>query len=434
MQAPAAYVTDRVYPSYFYPESQPLWLSTVARLRGLRGPDLDRAYRYCELGCGTGFNVILAAALNPVGHFTGVDINREHIELARALARDMGVRNVEFHCRDLQGFVQDNTVAFDIANCHGMWSWVAPGVQRSILEFVARHLKPKGLFCLHYMCHPGSTAMIPVHQLFRSMARQGKGDSRAAVARGLEAVERLLAAGYYDDQPRLRERLQGLKRADADALAHELLAEFFSVHHAGDIHWLAAQAGLSFIGSSEPFYNTDPALCLPSDMHPLLESDSSPAFVETLKDMGSRRPHRSDVFQKNAALPDARERREALDSLVFLYDGAAAPDFPAIATPLGPMTVSDEAFLRLAELARTDGRVAFRDFAAALPAGTADGRGVQAARMMLHAGLLRPEQPEASRAGVQRLAAIDRLLAARNVGLRLRRDCASGQFLRTQAW
>lgn len=432
MQAHPAYVTDRVYPSYFYPESQPLALSTVARLRGIPGPNLDQPYRYCEPGCGTGFNIILAAAMNPVGHFTGVDINREHIELARTLARDLGVSNVEFHCRDLQGFVQDNTVAFDIANCHGMWSWVAPGVQRSILEFVARHLKPRGLFCLHYMCHPGSTAMIPVHALFRSMARQGKGDSRAAVARGLDALETLLAAGYYDDQPRVRARLRDLKHAAPDALAHELLAEFFSVHHAGDIHWLAAQAGLSFIGGSEPFYNTDPAICLPGEMHPLLAGDSSPAFLETLKDMAGRRPHRSDVFQKNAALPGARERQAALDALVFVHDADAAPDFPTIATPLGPMTISDTAFLRLAELARQQGRVAFRDYAAMLPAGDAAGKGVQAVRMMLHAGLLRPEQAESSRAGAPQLAAINRLLAPRQVGLRLRRDCATGQFLRLQ--
>lgn len=433
MHAHPAYVTDRVYPSYFYPESQPLALSTVARLRGVPGPNLDQPYRYCELGCGTGFNVILAAALNPLGHFTGVDINREHIALARTLARDMGVSNVEFHCRDLQGFVQDNTVAFDIANCHGVWSWVAPGVQRSILEFVARHIKPKGLFCLHYLCHPGSTAMIPVHGLFRSMARQGKGDSRAAVARGLDALERLLAAGYYDEQPRLRERLRGLKHVDPDALAHELLAEFFSVHHAGDIHWLAAQAGLSFIGSSEPFYNTDPAICIPGEMHPLLEGGSSPAFVETLKDMGSRRPHRSDVFQKNASLPDARERQAALDSLVFLHDADAAPDFPTIATPLGPMTVSDDAFMQLVELARKNGRVAFRDFAAMLSAGDVASKGMQAVRMTLHAGVLRPEQAESSKAAAASVASIDRLLEERQVMLRLDRDGASARICRNRS-
>lgn len=429
MHAHAAYPTDRVYPSYFYPDTQPLALSTVARLRGIQGPNLDRAYRYCELGCGTGFNVILAAALNPVGHFTGVDINREHIDLARALARDMGVSNIEFHCRDLQGFVQDNRVAFDIANCHGMWSWVAPTVQRSILEFVARHLKPAGLFCLHYMCHPGSTPMIPVHQLFRGMARQSRGNSPAAVARGLDAVERLLAAGYYDDQPRLRERLRGLKHADPDALAHELLADFFSVHHAGDIHWLAAQAGLSFIGGAEPFFNTDPAICIPGELHPLLESDASPAFLETLKDMASRRPHRSDVFQKSASLPFAQEKREALDSLVFLYDGGAASDLPTIATPLGPMTITDDAFLRLADLGRQRGRVAFRDFVATLPPGDV-GRGVQAVRMMLHAGLLRSEQTESSKATTVSIASIDRLLAARQVALRLDRDGANARFLR----
>jgi len=149
--------------------------------------------------------------------------------------------------------------------------------------------------------------------------------------------------------------------------------------------------------------------------------------------MASRRPHRSDVFQKNASLPDAAGRQEALDSLVFLHDAGAAPDFPTLATPLGPMTVADDAFLRLAALARSNGRVAFRDFGALLPAGNAGGKGVQAVRMLLHAGLLRPEQSESSKAGPASVASIDRLLADRQVALRLDRDGASARFLGARA-
>lgn len=434
MPAHSPYVTDRVYPSYFYPHTQPLWLSTVARLRGLRGPDLDLPYRYCELGCGTGFNVIVAAALNPVGHFTGIDFNLEHIDLAHALARDMGVTNVEFHCRDFASFAQDRIAPFDIMNCHGVWSWVAPGTQRSILEIVARHLKPKGLFCLHYLCHPGSTPMIPVHDLFRAMARQGNGDSRAALARGLDALDRLLQAGCYDDQPRLRERLRGLRSADPDGLAHELLGDFFSVQHAGDVHWLGAQAGLSFIGSSEPFYNTEPAICIPREMHPLLAANGTPAFVESLKDMASRRPHRSDVFQKNATIPDDAERREALGSLAFLHDASALPpDFQNIATPLGSLTIDDEVFLRLVGMARRNRRITFEDVVMAAGGGGAIGRGVQAVRLMLHAGLLWTEQSMGSRADAAGLVAINGLFERRQVGLRLERECARGRFLASNA-
>lgn len=433
MQANPPYVMDSLYPSYFYHDTQPLWLATIARLRGIE-PGLDGALRYGELGCGTGFNAILVAALNPAAQVVGVDLNPGHIAIARDLARDMGVTNVSFHCLDFQAFLQQDTPPFDVMNCHGVWSWVAPRVQRDILEIVARRLKPKGLFCLHYMCHPGSTPMIPVHRLFRDLSRQGngkgEGGSRAAVAAGLDAVERLLAAGYFDDQPRLRERLRGLRQAPPEALAHEMLAEFSSVHHAGDVHWLAAQAGLSFVGSSDPFYNTDPAICIPREMQPLLGQDASPAFVESLKDMASRRPHRSDVFQKQAALPDAAQRQAARDALVFVRNPhVAIPAAPTLATPLGPMGVSDDTFLRILELVRAKETVAFNELVKPGAAPGAALGAIQAFCLMLHAGLILPLQEEALLASEASVAAIDALFAARRVGLRLDRRSATARFV-----
>ncbi|GGY35567.1 class I SAM-dependent methyltransferase [Pseudoduganella albidiflava] len=430
MQKKNGYVVDSVYPSYFYPDTQPLWLSTIARLRGIRGPDLERPWRYCELGCGTGFNAIVAAALNPHAEVVGIDFNPHHIDIARAMARDMGVANVAFQCRDFQQFAHENKAGFDIIDCHGVWSWVSPGVQRSILEIVARHLRPKGLFCLHYMCHPGSTPMIPVHHLLRGLARPGPGGSRAAVAEGLRAIDQLLSAGLFDDQPRLRDRLSTLKNADADHLAHDLLGDFWSVHNAGDIHWLAAQAGVSFIGSSEVFYNTDSAICIPDDMRPLLRQDAPPALVETLKDMASGRPHRSDVFQKNASAPTAGERLAALESMDFIARGDAPDgDLSTIGTPLGPMAITDGTFRAMADLARRGGTLSFGELAAAAgPAGAID-KTVQAIAMLLHAGILVPAQKDHLKAGPAAIANINALLAARNVALRLDRDGANACFL-----
>jgi len=432
MKKQNGYVMDSIYPSYFYKDTQPLWLSTVARLRGVRGPDLDRPYRYCELGCGAGFNAILVAALNPGAQVVGVDFNRAHIELAQALARDMGVANVSFACLDFQGFCKDNGAPFDIIDCHGVWSWVAPTSQRSILEIVARHLAPRGLFCLHYMCHPGSTPMIPVQQLVRSVAQQAGAGSREALGAGLAALEHLLAAGHYDDQPPLRERLRGMRAAGVDNLAHDLLSDFWSVHHAGDMHWLATQAGLSFIGASDMFYNLDPAICLPPDMHAMPGIKRSPALVETLKDMASGRPHRSDVFQKNAVAPDSRQRRAALNTLAFMRNpGKTGTDLgcPTVSTPLGSMDLSDPVFAHIAGIANANATFGFTELCSPEQPDSAAKRVVEALTLMLHAELILPAQAARSKADAAAIAAINRLLQARQVRLRLDRDAATAWFV-----
>jgi len=423
------YVMDSVYPSYFYPETQPLWLSTIARLHGLHGPDLDAPYRYCELGCGTGFNAIVAAALNPVGHVTGVDFNPRHIALATALARDMGLKNIEFICCDFQQFLQHTTRQFDFMNCHGVWSWVAPASQRNILEIVARHLTPKGLFCLHYMCHPGSTPMLPVQHLVRGLIGPATTDSRVAVAHALDAVDHLLAIGYADDQPRLKQRLRGLRGAGADNLAHDLLSDYWSVQHASEVHRLAAQASLSFVGSADMFYNLDPAFSMPRELQPLLKQNPSPAFVETLKDMASGRPHRADVFQKNAARPSGQQYWDALNALTFRRNPQRPdPDLHDIATPFGPIDVTDDGFLRILALADRQSTFTFSELGLRPASPAAVNQAVQAITIMLHAGLIHPAQNDRSKADAASIAAINRLLTARNVSLQLEPDTATGRF------
>ena len=77
------YVVDVPYPLHFYKEMQPVWLSYVLNTVGCAAPDLTRPYRYCELGCGAGINLLTAAASNPGGQFVGVDFNGEHIATFR---------------------------------------------------------------------------------------------------------------------------------------------------------------------------------------------------------------------------------------------------------------------------------------------------------------------------------------------------------------
>lgn len=83
----AGYVQDVAYPAHFHREIQPLWLSMLTRFLGSAPPDLTRPYSYCELGCGVGINLLVAAATNPQGQFVGVDFNERHLTIARDAIR-----------------------------------------------------------------------------------------------------------------------------------------------------------------------------------------------------------------------------------------------------------------------------------------------------------------------------------------------------------
>lgn len=317
MRKSNGYLVDLAYPAYFYADMQPLWIATVLRLQGVPGPAVEAPFSYCELGCGTGLNLVVAAALNPQGAFVGVDFNERHIATARAAADTIGLNNVEFVCADFQAFSRTNGRQFDFIVSHGTWSWVAPGIQKTLLEIIARALKPRGVVYLHYMCHPGSTPMVPIQKLFNEVARQAPGDAREAVRQGLAMVDQLLAAGLFQDQPDMLARLGKLREVPVDDLAHDLLSDFWSVHHSSDVHWLLAQAGAHFVGSAAVFENMDPALSMPQEMLPLLALGHSGAAGSVVCDLARRQQQRTDLFQREPSRLAGPQHVDALKSIRF---------------------------------------------------------------------------------------------------------------------
>ncbi len=127
---------------------QPVWMSYIATSLACRAPDIGRPYRYGELGCGAGINLLVAAASNPLGEFVGVDFNAGHIALARQAAQSIGLTNVEFIEASFGDFAKQDQQPFDFIACHGTWSWLPPQAQASILKALHRYLKPGGLFYL----------------------------------------------------------------------------------------------------------------------------------------------------------------------------------------------------------------------------------------------------------------------------------------------
>ena len=69
---------------------------------------LQQGIDVCDLGCAHGVAALLMAEAFPASRFTGIDINAEALEAARAKARDKGLPNVLFQQRDGADLAQTN--------------------------------------------------------------------------------------------------------------------------------------------------------------------------------------------------------------------------------------------------------------------------------------------------------------------------------------
>ncbi len=108
--------------------------------------DLHQGETVLDLGSGAGADVLISARrVGPTGKAIGVDMTDEMLELARANARDAGVRNVEF----LKGYLEDipledDTVDVVISNCVINLS----GDKSQVIREAARVLRAGGRFAV----------------------------------------------------------------------------------------------------------------------------------------------------------------------------------------------------------------------------------------------------------------------------------------------
>lgn len=337
------YVTDVVYPGRFHAESMPLWLHAVATATGFIAPDLARAYRACELGCGDGLNLLIAAASNPLGHFVGVDFNARHIEIAKALAIEAGLRNIEFVEADFRSLKRDER--FDFVITHGVWSWVAPDVQQAMLAAIDTLLAPTGLLYLGYMSQPGATVLAPLQRLMREIASPLQGDSVQKASQALGFVVRMAEAGvgYFAENPGARRQLDAMRREHPASLAHEFLSEHWRPQHVAGVMAELARFDLHYIGSATGIENID-ALSLPGNSQRLVQGLPLPA-AETVRDMARNQSLRRDIYQRAPRALNAEQHLAAMDTLRFaLLPGAPKAGGLRLQTRIGPIEGPAELF------------------------------------------------------------------------------------------
>lgn len=387
------YTIDVNYPAFFYKEMTPAWLATMAGLLGFAAPAMSRPFRYCELGCGLGINLLVAAACHPDASFVGVDFNERQLRIARAAAQAAGLANIEFVHASFGAFAASQSAPFDFMATHGVWSWIAPQHQAGLLACVQAQLAPGGLFYLHYMCHPGATDLLSLQHLLNLFAPHVPGDSAQQLQMGLKLLRQLAERGMFVDRPGVLKHLDKLHGQNPQHLAHEFLTDHWQPQHAVDVHQQIGALGLDYLGSADVFNNLDVSLSIPGQLQAVLRQTRIPALAETLKDMARNSHQRMDLFQRQARplAPDAHAAQ--LGAMVLLALPAAPASGPVVfTTPIGPVELP--AALSSALLQRLAAGPAACDELAQLPAFVGQSALLlQTLQLMLMQELVHPHQP-----------------------------------------
>ena len=291
----------------------PITLSYVMALRGVRPRLPMEGFTYGELGCGTGERLVLLAACNPEGVFFGFDTDLEKLSAAAEKAEEFGVKNVTFSqagAAELKAAIDakiigdksfDYIVYNDVGNTHSETVAVLHDLAKSLLN-------DNGAFAYRYAIYNNEPNADDL--LFKSLTRHilaeqpDKGEVLASEWRGL-------ADAYFDSHP-----AQAV--AFDKALSEGKGFEWLRNASAGDtktsktleVSQIFSGRELTYLGSAHLASNYM-ELSAPEACHKALEAKRLHPLYESLKDLATGTTERIDLW--------GREPLQRTDNLVSLF-------------------------------------------------------------------------------------------------------------------
>lgn len=334
------YAQDVDYASGFIVDQMPIRLSYVAALMGYMPPVPQKPFAYCELGCSIGITLNTLAAANPESHFYGVDFNAKSIEKARQAAYDAGLDNVSYQAKSFDDLDLRDFPSFDYITMQGTYSWLPPETVSAVIDFLARKLKPGGLFYLEYLLLPALAAAEPVARLMRELTANMPTSS---IKRAESALEKMISlcrnnVDFFVRNPQAVNTVAGWDKEReisphwAVNIAHAQLSGNWDPKYVTEVADELCMAGLSRVGSTTLPLN-DINFAVPKEHLPMLDDIDDPLLVELLSDYMTNRSARHDVFIKDAQ-PAPEQARDFLHHGVYLTPRAPLSELkPTIKVP-----------------------------------------------------------------------------------------------------
>lgn len=307
------YVIDVPYPTFVHRQAMPVWLSTLTQLKGYQSPEIERPYRYLELGCAMGIHLHLTAAANPKGHFVGVDFNAQQLMVAEEGLAQTHINNLEFIQASFKDFLNQDLEPFDFIVTHGVWSWISQENQAVLLQVIAKFLKPRGVVYCSYMSHPGATELSSIQKLMFEMSRNLKGDSGSKAVQSLGLARKLAQSqtGLFANIPKLQNKLEQLAQDQPNYIAHDFLSEHWEPQHSADMIRAFGQHEIGFITGAGIAEYLD-VISLPAEIRTTMQQLPLITLQETVRDISLNSLQRQDVYIKNKTKLNDDEQKAIL--------------------------------------------------------------------------------------------------------------------------
>ena len=225
------------YPPMSHPSANPAVNSAVARAAGLDAPALAAA-RILDIGCGEGHHLLSLANRWPGAACMGLDASAKAIQRARSRAKRAGLSNARFFEMRLSEF--DPEAPFDFIIAHGFFSWVPDEVKVGLMDFIGKHLSPRGTAVVSFNVAAGWKERMLIVEKARAIMAAGEVDAMEALAilRTVAGTEREFF--LIDD----------MLAKGAAVLAHDDFAPVMDAWSLGAVVKLAEAHGLRWIGDS----------------------------------------------------------------------------------------------------------------------------------------------------------------------------------------
>ncbi|MBP9094132.1 class I SAM-dependent methyltransferase [bacterium] len=257
------------YESFPYPQTRPDRIATIGRLFGIDAAPPENC-RVLELGCASGGNLIPLAEAYPESRFLGIDLSKRQVAEGVDLINRLDLQNIEIKHLDITE-ANKETGKFDYIICHGVYSWVSPEVQASILDTCKQLLAPNGLAYISYNTYPGwhFRGMIRDMMLYHTA---NLADPAMKVAQARALLDFLVQSVPAQDNAygiMLKNEATLLKQLNDTYLLHEHLSEANQPVYFHQFAEKLPEHGLQYVGEA--------------DFHTMISGNLPKEVDETLK-------------------------------------------------------------------------------------------------------------------------------------------------------
>jgi methyltransferase-like protein/cyclopropane fatty-acyl-phospholipid synthase-like methyltransferase len=240
---------DRIaYPSSPLSDARPSRIAAIASLLEFQAAPPDQC-RVLQLGAGDGAHLIPLALAHPKSHFVGVDLAGTAIARGKASIRELGLENVLLEQADLTTFTSKEPFDYVLAN--GVYSWVAPDVQRLLLASCQRLLAPHGLAYVGYATYPGCHQREMVRDMMRfHVARLAPESNVVAEGQAFARFVRQYQIGGDAYGSTIEQELLRMHKHGAEYAFHDDFSEHNSPVYFSDFVQQAREQRLDFFSES----------------------------------------------------------------------------------------------------------------------------------------------------------------------------------------